>query len=132
MIRCLLKGLEDNTMRASLAMILLALAVPVLAGPALAAEPASDRKCLENRDIRQKQLSAADGYFVRTSRGWWRNSAACSAYGKGRALRTNAYNDRQCRNDLVEVFDAYSRIGYGACTLGDWQKVAGPPEVAAK
>ena len=102
----------------------------VLAGSAAAA-PAplpETMTCLANRDIRAKRTSAADGYFAQTPRGWWHNTgAACPAYAPGRALVTRSNQDRQCRGDLVVVFDAISRIEFGGCPLGNWVRVAGPP-----
>ena len=118
-------------MRGLLPFLLVAVATPSLAQPAAetTAITAPVRTiCLGNRDIRAKALSAADGYYARTSRGWWRNTGrSCSAYAPTRALMTQSTQDRQCRGDLVVVFDAFSRIEYGACVLGDWVRVDGPP-----
>ena len=110
-------------MRCFLAFLLFAVATLSLA------QPARERTiCLGNRDIRAKVTTAADGYFARTPRGWWRNTGrSCSAYAPTRALMTQSTQDRQCRGDLVVVFDAFSRIEYGACVLGDWVRVDGPP-----
>ena len=103
----------------------------VLASPAVASEPVvppETAMCLPNRDIRAKVTTAADGYFARTPRGWWRNTGpACSAYAPTRALVTRSTQDRQCRGDLVIAFDAVSRIEFGSCLLGDWVRVDGPP-----
>lgn len=103
----------------------------VMAVPAVAAAPATPPKtaiCLPNRDIRAKVMTAADGYFARTPQGWWRNTGpACSAYAPTRALLTRWNQDRQCRGDLVVVFDAVSRIEFGGCLLGDWVRVDEPP-----
>lgn len=103
----------------------------VLAAPAAAAPPATPpetTRCLSNRDIRAKVTTAADGYFARTRQGWWRNNGqVCSAYGPNRALVTRSIEDRQCRGDLVVVFDPVSRIEFGSCALGDWVRVDGPP-----
>lgn len=106
-----------------------------LAAPALAAEPTTPetRDCLQNRSIRAKRLSAEQGYFVQTSQGWWRNTAGgCPAYGPRRAISTNSTADRQCKGDVVQVFDAQTRIGYGGCPLGAWEKLAAAPDVPAK
>lgn len=102
--------------------------------PAGAAETApASRDCLANRDIRAKRLSAGEGYFARTSQGWWRNmGAACPAFAKDRALITRGNNDRQCSGDVVEVVDPVSRIGYGGCVLGRWERVAEPPPVSGR
>lgn len=103
----------------------------VLASSAAAAAAAmapETAMCLSNRDIRAKVTTAADGYFARTPRGWWRNTGrACSAYAPTRALVTRSTQDRQCRGDLVIAFDAVSRIEFGSCLLGDWVRVDGPP-----
>jgi hypothetical protein len=91
--------------------------------------PPETRMCLENRDIRAKDISAEHGYFARTPQGWWRNTGpACSAYGPNRALFTRSIENRQCRGDIVTVFDAFSRIEYGACVLGAWERVDAPPK----
>lgn len=95
------------------------------AAPALAKAAPTSKACLDNRDIRSKRLSSETGYFAKTSNGWWRNAgAACPAYARNRALMTRAHNDRQCKGDVVNVFDPSSRIDYGACVLGAWEKVA--------
>lgn len=102
----------------------------VLAGSAAAAPaaPAKTSNCLSNRDIRNRVATANDGYFARTSQGWWRNTGrACAAYAPNRALITRSNMDRQCRGDLVVVFDTVSRIEFGSCLLGDWVRVDGPP-----
>ena len=108
--------------------ILSALLVAGLAAtsaPVFAKDALASKDCLNNRDIRSKRLSSEAGYFAKTSNGWWRNAgAACSAYGRDRALVTRTYNDRQCKGDIVNVFDPFSRIDYGACVLGAWEKVA--------
>ena len=103
----------------------------VLAGSAAAAPPATPPQiamCLSNRDIRAKVTTASDGYFARTPQGWWRNNGpACASYAPTRALITRSNQDRQCRGDLVIVFDAISRIEFGSCLLGDWVRVEAPP-----
>ena len=101
-----------------------------VAAPALAADaPPETRLCLENRDIRTKDLSPANGYFARTSQGWWRNTGpACAAYARDRALATRSIENRQCRSDVVTVFDPFSRIEFGGCVLGAWERVAAPPK----
>nr|WP_310522895.1 hypothetical protein [Polymorphobacter sp.] len=111
------------------ALLMLGLGLPVMA----AETPATSRDCLANRDIRAKRLSAGDGYFAQTRQGWWRNTGAvCPAFAKDRALVTRGNNDRQCSGDLVEVFDPFSRIGYGACVLGGWERVADAPPVSGR
>jgi hypothetical protein len=117
------------TMRCLLPLLLLA----GVAAPALAqTEPdnAPDKRaCLQNRDIRAKDVSADHGYFARTPQGWWRNTGPnCSAYGPNRALATRSNEDRQCRGDLVSVFDPFSRIEFGSCLLGEWVRVDAPPK----
>lgn len=113
----------------------------LLAAPALAAEPppatsptatpAATSVCLDNRDIRSKVVSAENGYYARTSKGWWRNTgAACPAYGDNRVLITRSNINRQCRGDMVEVYDNFSRISYGSCVLGSWERIAGDPPKA--
>jgi len=108
------------------ALLTVAVAAPSIAAPAIAAA-ATSKKCLTNREIRGKDISAENGYFARTSRGWWRNAAACPAFGSDRALTTRSNTNSQCSGDLVTVFHPFSRIEYGGCVLGDWEKVAGPP-----
>lgn len=110
---------------------LLAAAVLVaVAAPAFAADtPPETRLCLENRSIRAKDLSPANGYFVRTSQGWWRNTGpSCAAYARDRALITRSTENRQCRGDVVVVFEPFSRIEFGSCVLGAWERVSAPPK----
>ncbi len=109
------------------------LALASLSGAALAAEPATTKQCMANRDIRAKRLSPELGYYVKTSNGWWRNTgAACPAYAPDRALITRSYNDRQCSGDTVETIEPHSRITYGGCVLGGWEKVAAEPDIPSK
>jgi hypothetical protein len=100
------------------------------AAPARADDkPPETQLCLENRSIRAKDVSAEHGYFARTPQGWWRNTGpACSAYGPNRALLTRSIENRQCRGDVVVVFDPFTRIEYGACPLGAWERVDAPPK----
>lgn len=102
----------------------------VAAMPARAEDkPPETRLCLENRSIRTKDISAEHGYFVRTPQGWWRNTGpSCSAYAPDRALMTRSTQDRQCRGDVVVVFDPFSRIEFGSCVLGAWERVGAPPK----
>ncbi len=107
------------------AALLFAVAAPVFADDA----PPETRLCLENRAIRAKDLSPANGYFVRTAQGWWRNTGpACSAYARDRALITQSTENRQCRGDLVRVFDPFSQMEFGGCILGAWERVSAPPK----
>lgn len=103
-------------------------ALALVTAPDGAASSLGDsQSCLSNRAIRAKTLSAEQGYFARTAQGWWRNTGpACAAYRPDRALRTFSYNDRQCSGDVVAVFDQFSRIDYGNCVLGKWERVAAP------
>jgi hypothetical protein len=110
-----------------LAIVVLGLVVAV---PAWADDkPPETRLCLENRSIRAKDISAEHGYFARTPQGWWRNTGpSCSAYAPDRALMTRSTQDRQCRGDVVVVFDPFSRIEFGSCVLGAWERVSAPPK----
>lgn len=112
--------------------IVLAALLAVTATPAFAAPPVAAKSCIGNRDIRAKRLSAETGYYVQTSRGWWRNTVSCPAFGADRALLTHSYNDQQCSGDVVEAIDTFSRINYGGCALGNWEKVDGPPAAPTK
>ncbi len=107
--------------------LLAATLIGLSVGAAAATPSATTKTCIGNREIKAKNLSAENGYFVRTSQGWWRNTVSCPAFGPDRSLVTRSYNDRQCRGDLVEVFDPFSRINFGGCPLGIWEKVEGPP-----
>ena len=103
----------------------LAVATPVRADD----KPPETQLCLENRSIRAKDVSAEHGYYARTPQGWWHNTGpSCSAYGPNRALLTRSTQDRQCRGDVVAVFDPFTRIEYGACVLGAWERVDAPPK----
>ena len=111
-------------MRMTMMLLLAAIATPAIA----ADQPPATRLCLENRAIRAKDLSAEHGYFARTSQGWWRNTGtACPAFARDRALMTRSPSDRQCRGDVVTVFDPISRMEFGGCALGGWERVEGPP-----
>ncbi|WP_426167780.1 hypothetical protein [Sandarakinorhabdus sp. DWP1-3-1] len=107
--------------------LLATLALAAVAVPAAAAEPPAGKTCIGNREIKEKRMAADTGYFVRTAAGWWHNQTSCPAFGQARSLITRSYNDRQCRGDVVDVFDPFSRITFGSCPLGAWEKVAGPP-----
>jgi hypothetical protein len=87
------------------------------------------KKCMLNRDIQITKLSPADGYWVETINGWWRNTATgCPWFDNNRILRTLSINDSQCSGDVLEVVDRSSRtIVFGACKIGNWQKMKGPP-----
>lgn len=115
--------------------ILAPLLLLATAMPALAAEPppAEQQECLANREIKARRMTAEQGYFARTSRGWWRNlGPACAAYGRNRALITRSLNDRQCRGDVVSVVDPFSRMEFGGCGLGAWQRVTASEVPPAK
>lgn len=108
--------------------------VPLPAQPAPPAgtvvQPAGKtKKCMLNRDIQITKLSPANGYWVETINGWWRNTATgCPWYDNNRILRTLSNNDRQCSGDVLEVVDRSSRrIVFGTCGIGNWQKMKGPP-----
>lgn len=106
-------------------------AAPAIAAPAPATPAAAGqtRACLFNRDIRAKNLSAEKGYYVQTIHGWWHNEgAACPTFAPDRALRTNAYEDRQCDGDLVQIFEPITRVTYGGCVLGRWARIDGVPD----
>lgn len=107
----------------------LLLACTAASAPVIAAEPApATQDCLNNKDIRAKRLSAEQGYYAQTRTGWWHNTgAACPAFAKNRALVTRSTSNRQCKGDVVEIVDPFSRIAYGGCTLGAWERVAAPP-----
>lgn len=112
-----------------LVVCILMAAVPLSAAGADQAEAPETRACLENRTVRAKDISAANGYFARTPQGWWRNTGpSCAAYARDRALVTRSTQDRQCRGDVVEVFDPFSRISFGSCILGEWERVSAPPK----
>jgi hypothetical protein len=113
-------------MRILIALLLIAAAAPVSAAETPASEtPGSEpQTCLANRDIQARRMTAEQGYYVRTSKGWWHNlGPSCSAYGRNRALITRTLNNQQCRGDVVTVVDPFSRIEFGACALGAWQQV---------
>jgi hypothetical protein len=116
-----------------ISLALIALATATAPAPPVLAAPAVTRNCLLSRDIRGQRLSADQGYFAQTRQGWWRNAAgACAAYGPRRALLTRTNSNQQCAGDFAEVFDAFSRIGYGGCRLGKWEKLAVAPDVPDK
>jgi hypothetical protein len=109
-------------MRILIALLLIATAAPVSASDTAGSEP---QICLANRDIKARRMTAEQGYYVRTSKGWWHNlGPSCSAYGRNRALITQSLNNQQCRGDVMTVVDPFSRIEFGGCALGAWQQVA--------
>jgi hypothetical protein len=94
------------------------------AQPAAAIDPPESRKCLQNRQIIGERLSADKGYFVRTRQGWWRNTGPlCQNFAANRILTSARTSDTQCSGDIVNVADRLSRIDYGACKLGSWERV---------
>jgi hypothetical protein len=103
---------------------LLLAATSTMAAPATKSPTVVQQDCLPNRDIKARRLSAEKGYFARTSRGWWRNLAACPAYGPNRALITRSLSDHQCRGDIVTIVDPFTRMEFGGCGLGAWQQIA--------
>jgi len=98
-------------------------------GPAAAGRT---KKCMPNRDIQITNLSPANGYWVKTINGWWRNLATgCPWYDSNRILRTLSNNDMQCSGDILEVVDRASRrIVFGTCGIGDWEKMKAAPSTA--
>ena len=109
-------------MRILVPLLLFVTAMPAVAGEAPLSEP---QECLANRDVKARRMTAEHGYFARTNLGWWHNlGPACAAYGYNRVLITRSLNDRQCRGDVVSVTDPISRIEFGGCGLGAWQRVA--------
>jgi len=46
--------------------------------------------------------------------------AGCPELGSGRALRTRTTTTRLCRGDIVTVFDPFSGVDLGSCTLGEF------------
>jgi hypothetical protein len=117
-------------MRILVPLLLLASAMPALAAEA---PPAAPQECLANRDIKARRMTAEQGYFARTNAGWWRNlGPACAVYGRNRALITRSLNVRQCRGDVVSVVDPFSRMEFGGCGLGAWQRVAASEVPSAK
>jgi hypothetical protein len=114
-----------------LLVLVAALALPAAAlaqSPAPVA-PAKTKKCILNRNIQITKLSPADGYWVKTTNGWWRNTASgCPWFDNNRIIRTFSVNDSQCEGDLVEVVDRSSRtIVFGNCGIANWEKMAGAP-----
>jgi hypothetical protein len=98
--------------------------------PGTKVQPAGKtKKCMLNRDIQITKLSPADGYWVETINGWWRNTATgCPWFDNNRILRTLSNNDSQCEGDILQVVDRSSRkIVFGNCGIGNWEKMKGPP-----
>lgn len=104
------------------AMLLLSIGAPVLAKTT---PPAESRICLRNSEIRAQRVGADSGYFVETLQGWWRNTnQSCASFGPNRLAVTQSNNDQQCRGDVVNLVDRSSRLNFGGCSLGKWEKVA--------
>ncbi len=116
-------------------MLLVLLSLQAAAAAAGPIPPATGevRSCIDPRRIAGTRLSGEHGYFVRLGSDWWRNQAGgCPAYGPRRAITTFSTSQRQCAGDQVQVFDPFSRIGYGACPLGKWEKLTAAPDLPEK
>lgn len=117
-------------MRLSL-FVLIAAAV---AAPALAAER-KPLDCLNNRSIEETRFTA-EGYYARTGRDWWLNRAGnCGMFRPDLSIATISPLNRQCRGDQVRLFQNFSGIDFGTCTLSEWEPVeaeAVPPPGNAK
>lgn len=118
-------------------MILVAMLALQTAAPTASPIPPTTgetRNCIEPRRIQSTRLSAAHGYFVRLgTRDWWRNAAGgCPAYAPRRAISTFSNTERQCAGDQVQVFEAFTRIAFGGCRLGRWEKLTGAPDLPDK
>lgn len=102
--------------------IAIPLVAPAAAKPAQAPET---RICLRNDAIISQRVSGDPGYFVQTRQGWWRNTATeCASFGPNRFAVTQSLNNQQCRGDVVNLLDRSSRLNFGGCKLGEWEKVA--------
>jgi hypothetical protein len=116
----------------NLALIALAVAAaqPAEAAPETpaAAVPAQRLDCINTRDIRQSRQDER-GYYVRTAKGWWKNSFSCPNLSSFRGIVWQSPVNRQCRGDIVTIADFRTRIDYGGCALGDWELLAGAPPV---
>lgn len=125
-------------MRPAILLLALGLVTPAAALQPAASDPAAAaagsaatperRDCLNNREIRGTRQRADVGYYAQTGKAWWRNTAQCAVWRPNVIITTFSNSDRQCSGDLVQVLDRLSRINYGGCTLGVWEKVAGPPD----
>lgn len=118
-----------------LTLVMMALVAPVLATPLLAAE----RKpvdCLNNRSIKNTRF-APEGYYAQTGKDWWLNRAGnCGMFRQDLSIATISPLNRQCRGDQVRLFQNFTLIEFGTCTLGAWEPVDAdvvpPPGIAKK
>jgi hypothetical protein len=95
------------------------------APPVDAIDPPVTRKCLQNSQILTQRMSAEKGYFAQTRQGWWRNTGpACALFAPTRSLVSMRVSNSQCSGDNVNIIDQISRIDYGACKLGGWERVS--------
>lgn len=97
-----------------------ALIATLVAAPALA----DDRKpadCLSNRSIKETRFTS-EGYYARTGRHWWLNKANdCGMFRPDLSIATLSPLNRQCRGDQIRLFQNFSGVDFGTCTLGAWE-----------
>ncbi|OSZ72723.1 hypothetical protein CAP39_05305 [Sphingomonas sp. IBVSS1] len=116
------------------ALLLFALVVAVPARADDDATKSAIKDCLPTRNIQQAQAGIDRHWYVRLRDGsWWRNAMMCPGLAPRRALVHSSPIGSQCRGDIVQVVDfTMGGVNFGACGLGDWERVAGLPTKPAK
>lgn len=123
-------------MRLTLFIVMVAmLAGPVVTGSAVA-EERKPLDCLNNRSIKATRFTP-DGYYARSGKDWWLNRAGnCGMFRQDLSIATISPLNRQCRGDQVRLFQNFTGIEFGTCTLGAWEPVDAdvvpPPGIARK
>lgn len=86
--------------------------------------------CLRSREIvGQTIVNASVIVFETRGHKFYRNdiAPACAALNPERAIVTHEVAIGICTNEIFEVFDPISRIGYGSCTFGPFTPYELPP-----
>lgn len=99
-----------------------------------AADRAADRaaeptECLQTRSIQQTTIGPDNRYYARTAgKTWWRNTMDCPVLEPHRAIVHTSPIGSQCRGDIIQIVDfSMGGVNFGACGLGRWERVPGPP-----
>ncbi len=94
----------------------------VATGPAI--------RCLHPRDIvGQTVVNKSVIVFEVRGHKYFRNdiAPACAALDPERAIVTRSFGSGLCANDIFDVVDTMSRIGYGSCAFGPFTPYELPP-----
>lgn len=79
--------------------------------------------CVLERDLQDNQAEHGTIVFKTRSNALVyvnRPPGSCPYLNRDRAIRIRTISDRLCRGDIIEVFDPFSKVEFGACGLGDF------------